>query len=122
MARETSRNIQAIEASNNSLNDSIAVLQRQDISALNATEPGGGTMIGMASVELVAANGPRFIEISNTAVAGTAFFQRNTDAIVDKGTALPPGDSKIIPLADGDSLNAIGSTGNVKLSFQVYGV
>ena len=113
MARTTSRIVEALQ----NLNDDLKSAQ---INSLDLAEPAGGISLGMTSLEVVASNGPRLVSVTNISNA-TIFFNRDVDAEMDKGDALPPGDSKIIPLGKGQALNGIASSAAAKLSFQVYG-
>ena len=110
-----SRVVKAIEA----LQKTVAA---NDIGALDIVSPGLGATVGMVSQEIVPANGPRLVEIGNASTgAAVVYLQRNTAAVIDQGTFLIAGASKLIPLGNGQSLNAIATSANVKVSGQVYG-
>ena len=105
-----------------SLEALLETTQASLISSVGITQAGFGSTIAMSSEQVIPIGGNRLVDVANISTgAAYVFFQRTTDAVMDKGTALAAGQRVVIPLNEGQSLNAIATTAGVKISGQVYG-
>ena len=96
-----------------------AVSRSQIASQTNIDTP-DGTTIDTSSAEIISGNGPRLVFITNLGIQD-AFLAIGTDAIAEKGIALPQNDSKLVPLGDGISLHAVTQMATTKLAWQSFG-